>query len=302
MRNPVNLFRSSRAAILAFLLLAGILVAVSLPVFAGGPPRRSQQQISQERFLECTEVSGDVTYYNNGFLKQVQRQAKVGDRISRPGQGIRTGGNSSATLATDNGIANSRMSQNSNLSIRNLGRQPNGATTTELRMNQGQVRSKVRRFTNPRSNFTIQTPTGVAGVRGTDFIVIVQPDGETQVITVEGSVAVSGGKQNQQVTEEVNAGNYAIVRPGNPPTKPASFNGDARVSLELLPAPETGKVRVSGVVNPINSVFLEGQSLPVSPTGEFEAVVSFPAQGVLRLLVRTPLGEEQVYELKLPEN
>lgn len=302
MRNPVNLFRSSRAAILAFLLLAGILVAVSLPVFAGGPPRRSQQQISQERFLECTEVSGDVIYYNNGFLKQVQRQAKVGDRISRPGQGIRTGANSSATLATDSGIANSRMSQNSNLTIRNLGRQPNGATTTELRMNQGQVRSKVRRFTNPRSNFTIQTPTGVAGVRGTDFIVIVQPDGETRIITVEGLVAVSGGEQNQQVTEEVGAGNYAIVRPGNPPTKPALFNGDARVSLELLPAPETGKVRVSGVVNPINSVFLEGQSLPVSPTGEFETIVSFPAQGILRLLVRTPLGQEQVYELKLPEN
>ncbi|XWK87218.1 MAG: FecR family protein [Phormidium sp.] len=296
------MFRSSRAAILAFLLLAGILVAVSLPVFAGGPPRRSQQQISQERYLECIEVSGDVTYYNNGFLKQVQRQAKVGDRISRPGQGIRTGANSNATLATDNGIANSRMSQNSNLSIRNLGRQPNGATTTELRMNQGQVRSKVRRFTNPRSNFTIQTPTGVAGVRGTDFLVIVQPDGETRIITVEGLVAVSGGEQNQQVTEEVGAGNYAIVRSGNPPTKPASFNGDARVSLEVLPAPETGKVRVSGVVNPINSVFLEGQSLPVSPTGEFETVVSFPAQGVLRLLVRTPLGEEQVYELKLPEN
>lgn len=302
MRNPVNLFRSSRAAILAFLLLAGILVAVSLPVFAGGPPRRSQQQISQERYLECIEVSGDVTYYNNGFLKQVQRQAKVGDRISRPGQGIRTGANSNATLATDNGIANSRMSQNSNFSIRNLGRQPNGATTTELRMNQGQVRSKVRRFTNPRSNFTIQTPTGVAGVRGTDFLVIVQPDGETRIITVEGLVAVSGGKQNQEVTEEVGAGNYAIVRSGNPPTKPASFNGDARVSLELLPAPETGKVRVSGVVNPINSVFLEGQSLPVSPTGEFETVVSFPAQGILRLLVRTPLGGEQVYELKLPEN
>lgn len=302
MKNPVDWFRSSRAAILALLLLAGILVAVSVPVFAGGPPRRSQQQISQERYLECSEVSGDVTYYSNRFLKQVQRPAKVGDRISRPGEGIRTGANSSVNLATDNGIANSRMSQNSNLAIKNLGRQPNGATTTELSMNQGQVRSKVRRFTNPRSNFTIQTPTGVAGVRGTDFIVIVQPNGETQIITVEGLVAVSGGPENQQVTEEVGAGNFAIVRPGNPPTKPSSFNGDARVSLEVLPAPETGKVRVSGEVNPINSVFLEGQSLSVSPTGEFEAVVSLPPGGILRLLVRTPLGKEQVYELKLPEN
>ncbi|MBE9225039.1 FecR domain-containing protein [Phormidium sp. LEGE 05292] len=300
MRNPINLFRSSRAA-LALLLIAGILLAISFPIFAGGPPRRSQQQISQERYLECTEVSGDVTYYKNGFLKQVQRQAKVGDRISRPGEGIRTGVNSSANLATDNGIANSRMSQNSNVSIKNLGRQSNGATTTELRMNQGQLRSKVRSFTNPQSNFKIQTPTGVAGVRGTDFIVIVKPNGETQVITVEGLVAVSGGTGNQQVTEVVGAGNYTIVKPGNPPTKPTPFNGDARVSLEVLPAPETGKVRVSGVVNPINSVFLEGQSLPISPTGEFETVVSFPPQGILKLLVRTPLGDEQVYELKFPQ-
>lgn len=294
------MFRSSRAA-LALLLIAGILLAISLPIFAGGPPRRSQQQISEERYLECAEVSGDVTYYKNGFLKQVQRPAKVGDRISRPGEGIRTGANSSANLATDNGIANSRMSQNSNVSIKNLGRQSNGATTTELKMNQGQFRSKVRSFTNPQSNFKIQTPTGVAGVRGTDFIVIVKPNGETQVITVEGLVAVSGETGNQQVTEVVGAGNYTIVKPGNAPIKPTSFNGDARVSLEVLPAPETGKVRVSGVVNPINSVFLEGQSLPISPTGEFETVVSFPPQGTLRLLVRTPLGDEQVYELKFPE-
>lgn len=300
MKNPVNLFRSSRAA-LALLLLAGILVAVSLPVFAGGPPRRSQQQISQERYLECTEVNGDVTYYKNGFIKQVQRQAKVGDRISRPGEGIRTGANSSANLATDNGIANSRMSQNSNLSIKNLGRQRNGATNTELRMNQGQVRSKVRRFTNPRSNFRIETPTGVAGVRGTEFVVIVQPDGETQVITVDGLVAVTGGTENQQVTEEVSAGNYAIVRSGNPPTKPTAFNSNARVSLEVLPAPNIGKVRVSGEVNPINSVFLAGESLPVNSNGEFETIVAFPAEGILSLVVRTPLGEEQVYELKLPE-
>jgi hypothetical protein len=302
MKNPLKLFKTSKAAIITLLLLASMLIAVSFPVVAGGPPRRIQQQIRQERYLECTEVNGDVTYYKNGFLKQVQRQAKVGDRISRPGEGIRTGSNSSVNLATDSGIANSTMSQNSNLAIKNLGRQPNGATTTELSMNRGQVRSRVRSFTNPRSNFTIQTPTGVAGVRGTDFIVIVQPDGETQIITVDGLITVSGGQPNQQVTEKVGAGNYTIIRPGNPPTKPAPFKGDARVRLEVLPAAEIAKVRVTGEVNPINSVFLEGQTLSVDPGGKFETVVTFPPQGILRLVVRTPLGQEQVYELKLPEN
>jgi len=286
--------------ILGLLLLVGVLVTVSLPIFAGGPPRQYQQRVSQERYLECTEVNGDVTYYKNGFLKQVEHPAKVGDRISRPGEGIRTAGNGKATLAVDNGIATSKLSQNSNLQIKNLGRRANGATNTELMANRGQVRLKVRTFTNPQSNFKIETPTGVAGVRGTEFVVLVKPNGETQVITIEGVVAVNGVKENQQVIQEVSAGNYSVIQRDNPPSKPNTFNANARVSLELLPAPNTGKVRVTGVVTPINSVFLDGSALVVSPTGEFENVVSIPPGGILKLVVRTPLDEEQVYELKTP--
>lgn len=306
MKRIANLFRSHRAAILSLFLVVGILVAVSVPVFAGGPPLRrpsqqrpSQQRYSQERYLECTEVNGSVFYYENGFVKAQERPAKVGDRISRPGQGIRTGGNSSATLTSDRGIGTSTVAGNSNLEIKNLGTSRNGATTTQLRINRGQVRSKVRSFTNPQSNFTIQTPTGVAGVRGTEFLVVVLPNGETQIITIEGVVAASGGSENQPVTQEVSAGYSTVIEPGNPPTTPSLVNGNVLLSVELLP-PDTGQVRVSGVVSRINSVFLNGQPLDVAPTGEFETVVPLPPSGTLRLVVRTPLGQEQVYQLKAP--
>ena len=282
-------FRTPGILVLSLLVLLGILIAGAVPVLGGGAPRGW----NQERYLECTEVNGDVTYYSNQFLKAVERPAKVGDRISRSGEGIRTNNGSSATLTVDNGIGTTKLAENTNLQVKNLGRGRNGASSTQLAMNRGRVRAKVRTFTNPQSSFSIQTPTGVAGVRGTEFVVVVEPNGGTRISTLEGIVAVSG--QNQ--TEEVKSGYFSTIDPGQPPTIPTLASANLKVSFQLLPAPDNGKVRVVGVVNPINLVFVEEEALDVSATGAFDTIVSVPANGRLKLIVRNPLGEEQVYEL-----
>lgn len=296
MKTPTQMLKVSRIAILSLLLVAGILIAFSVPVFSGGAPRQTQQRYQQERYLEVTEVSGTVTYDSEQLKVAQARSVKVGDRLRRPGEGISTGSGSTAKLKVDNGIGTLDVSQNSNVRVKNLNKSRNGATSTDLAMNRGQVRARVRNFNNRQSRFSIQTPAGVAGVRGTEFVVTVLPNGETRVITIDGAVAVSAADR----TEEVSGGYVSAIVPGSPPTPPRAIAGNLRVSLQLLPAPDSDKVRLSGVVNPIDSVFLNEEAVDVDPTGSFEVVVPLPSNGVLRLRVRNALGQEQVYELIAP--
>jgi FecR protein len=296
MKRLTHFLGGSGIKILGLSLLAGSLVGTSVSVVAGGASRsdRARQQ-SQERYLEITEIQGTVTY-ETGSLKAEGRPAKVGDRLRASGEGISTGSSSRAKLAADSGIGIIDVSENTNLQVKNLSTLPNGAKNTQLAMNRGQNRVRVRSFTNPQSRFSIQTPTGVAGVRGTDFTVIVRPNGETRVLTVQGMVEVAA--QNQ--TQRLSAGSYSVIAPGKSPTPPGSISGNLRLSLEVLPAPDEGKVRVSGTVNPIHSVLLNNQALEPSPTGQFDTVATIGPDRRLILVVRSPLGEEQVYELAVP--
>ncbi|MFB2921347.1 FecR domain-containing protein [Aerosakkonema sp. BLCC-F2] len=296
MKTLTQMLRVSRIAILSLLLVSGIFIAFSVPVFSGGAPRQSQQRYLQERYLEVTEVSGTVTYDYEPLKAAQARSVKVGDRLRRPGEGIDTGSGSTVKLMVDNGIGTLDVSENSNVRVKNLNRSGSGATSTDLALNRGQVRAKVRSFNNRQSRFSIQTPAGVAGVRGTEFVVTVLPNGETRVITIDGTVALSSTDR----TQEVSAGYASAIVPGNPPTLPTAIAANLRVSLQLLPAPDSDKVRVTGVVNPIDSVFLNEEAVDVSPTGSFEVVVPLPSNGVLRLRVRNALGQEQVYELIAP--
>ena len=275
------------------ILLAGSLIGTRLPLVAGGAPRDRQQ--SQERYLEIAEITGTVTV-ETGSLKQQGRAAKVGDRLRVSGEAINTGSNSSAKLAVDNGIGSIDVSENTNLQVKSLATLRNGAKTTNLAMNRGRNRVRVRSFKNPQSRFTIQTPTGIAGVRGTDFTVLVLPTTETRIFTATGEVEVAAASQTQRVT----GGYYSVMTPGKPPTQPNLATPTPRISLQLLPAPDEGKVRVSGTVNPINSVVLDGQVLDLSSTGDFETIATIAPNRRLTLVVRTALGEEQVYELLVP--
>ena len=298
---------SSGIIIIGLSLLAGSLINARVPVVAGGASgtvtdrddgsssRNTQESI--ERYLEIAEIQGTVTV-ETGALKQQGRAAKVGDRLRAPGEGVATGSNSSAKLRADSGIGTIDVAENSNLQVKSLRTLRNGAKTTDLATNRGRNRVRVRSFRNPASRFTIQTPTGIAGVRGTDFTVIVAPSGETRVFTASGEVEVTAQFQTRRLTD----GSYTVIAPGKPPTEAGSFSSSLLVSLQLLPAPDEGKVRLKGKVNPINSVFLDNQAIDLSPTGEFELIATIAPSRRLTLVVRTPLGDEQVYELVIPQS
>lgn len=65
-------------------------------------------------------------------------------------------------------------------------------------------------------DFSVETPTAIAGVRGTVFLVRVAPDGTTTVAVYRGAVEVAAAEGSVLVT----GGRGTVVAPGSPPTLP----------------------------------------------------------------------------------
>src|SRR5271154_3418131 len=66
---------------------------------------------------------------------------------------------------------------------------------TDLDLNYGRVRAKAAKLVKPDSHFQIRTSVGVAGVVGTEMIVIFDASGKMEVFCIEGACKVcdSGG-------------------------------------------------------------------------------------------------------------
>jgi hypothetical protein len=108
---------------------------------------------------------------------------------------------------------------------------------TDLDLNYGRVRAKAVKLVKPNANFQIRTPTGVAGVVGTDFALDSEGD-TTRVVVYEGKVNFcayksktkeEGGAQDQQKEQNqhmlgpcviVGAGETSSVQFNAAPTPP----------------------------------------------------------------------------------
>ena len=89
------------------------------------------------------------------------------------------------------------------------------AQQTTLELLFGRLRSQVVKLTQPNSHFEVRTPTSVAGVIGTDFLLIVTPD-RTICVVFQGVVQMTplnaaGGAPNQSQSVNVNAGQQVEV-------------------------------------------------------------------------------------------
>lgn len=247
---------------------------------------------ASQRWLNVQQTQGSVTYLANG-----SRPARVGDRLTATGQGIRTGSRSSAVLNVDDGIGVVRIAENTNLVVSSLSTQANGGKITEMNVTQGQARLQVRRFNNPGSRLEIKTPAGVAAVRGTEFGVTVSSlSGKLGVATTSGAVAVSA--QNQSVLVQPNQ--FSTINPGQAPTPPAPFNPNIRMDVQELVRQGGGNYQLRAMTDPPNLVFINGQPIEVSTTGLVSAVVPAQPGGMITLLIRNPVGTEQVYQLATP--
>ncbi|HEY9694657.1 MAG TPA: FecR domain-containing protein [Oculatellaceae cyanobacterium] len=283
---------------LALTALLGISLVNTTPVLAA--PDLSLPSSRATRSLTLREISGKVTYQPKGGSS---RTARVGDRLQNIGDQIVTGKRSQAVLAFDDNIGSVRIIEDTVLQIRNLQVARNGGRITLLSVPRGLARLQLRRFTNSNSRLEIQTPAGVAGVRGTEFGVSVTPSGKTVVATESGAVATSA----QGKTVLVKPGFYSLVIPGQAPTPPQANTGDLRLNVQVLQAVNTPnsssnastQAKIVAQINPVNSIFIDNTIIDTTVEGKIDATVPLAPNRHLNVVVRNPLGQEQTYDLSL---
>ena len=103
------------------------------------------------------------------------------------------------------------------------------ANTILLEQEIGRSVSRVTKLADPASNYEIETPSGVAAVRGTTMVVDVDEQGISRVVSQEGSVYVAA--QGVEVT--LTQGMQSIILPGKPPSEPTSPGGEGSGNLEI---------------------------------------------------------------------
>jgi len=125
--------------------------------------------------------------------------ATIGQRLNN-GDLVTTSANTRAAIRfTDDGSL-IRLNPNSMLTVRTEGNRE--ALTKTLELQFGELWARV---TEQRGTFQVQTPSGVAAVKGTEFVVRVDAQGNTTVLTLDGAVDFFNGAG----TVEVSAGNQS---------------------------------------------------------------------------------------------
>jgi hypothetical protein len=131
-----------------------------------------------------TNVQGKVTVISKGQ-----------DLVGRNGQAISdndtivTGIGASAMLTFNNGVS-VKINADTSLMVEKYvqdlkpvrapeGTQERGVSTTKLKLNFGEIVGKDRKL-NPNSTFQVMTPVGIAGIRGTEFLIQIRKDSNGQ--------------------------------------------------------------------------------------------------------------------------
>lgn len=274
--------------LLKFAVILSSIVTLSAPLHAQTAPLPASQ-----RALEVRRVRGTVTV-NTGTT----RPAQEGDLLTNVGHGLLTNARSSSVLAVDYGtIGLIQIAEQTSVEVTRLDVSPTGGRITELDVAKGQVRLNVRPFNNPESLLEVITPAGVAAVRGTDFgMTISELSGRSAVATREGAVDVSA--QNETVT--VQADQYSTVVPGEPPGPPQPLPRTLSLDVLQLTTEGRNRIRFGAITDPPNLVYVNDYPVEIDRMGRFEVLVAGDLGEQLNVLVKNPLGEEQLFQLLIP--
>jgi len=219
------------------LILSTAVVAL---VAVGCGEKKDQTSLDSAKF---TYVKGDVLVSG--------KPATLGQTVSKDAT-IEVKNNSMAVLQFSSS-ASITLKANSVLSIANLSKNDCGKPVIELSQSSGASFSKIAKG---QSEFSIKTPTAVAGVRGTSFELTVGNGKTTQIKLLEGKVAVikaTEGQTAEAIKEEmaqatvVEAGQKIEVD-AKAVSKPAEITEGEKTSLQAMNtveiAPVSGKVVV----------------------------------------------------------
>ena len=286
--NPLQLIKHT--AFKSIVLSSVILVSTLINTASANaqPPL----QLLVKRFIIIKSLSGTVRYRAENSTSTAQ----VGQRLTEVGDAIITGKQSSAMLAIDEGIGTIQMGEKTELSIQRL-QHSNGGYVTQLKINGGQVRLKIRPFSNSNSKIEVITPAGVSGVRGTEFGVSVLPSGKTGLATLEGKVTLEA----QSVMVRVDRGLQSTVIMNEPPSIPSRLINDPSIRLDVIAARDGGRsVQLVGRTDSVNLLLIGETTVETDRVGNFNVVVPLPNDRRLPLLSTTPLGRKQSYIIQVP--
>lgn len=284
---------------LIFIVFLGTLINISGAILLPKDQQKAEAQkaiqVRTEQWLKVEEVIGNVTYRN--LYNYANRPARVGDLLQSASDEISTGANSSAVLSVDTGVGAISMTENTTIQVRSFLVAADSGRITNLFVPRGKARLQIRKFTNLGSQFNIQTPSGISGVRGTKYDVTARPNGNMIMTTFAGSVATTA--QNQ--TKMVNGGFQNITVVGEPPSNPVPISNDA--SLRYVVNRQTSGSRRSiifyGYTNSFNTVKVDGLEQSLDRNGKFSLQLPAPSSLKMKVTVETPLGKIQVYEIPI---
>lgn len=133
-----------------------------------------------------------------------QEKAQLGTEL-KAGDHVVTGANGKVDIQFADG-SNIRISSKSVIDFSKLSQNSAGASQTEIALVSGKVFAKVNKA-KKEDDFTVVTPTAIAGVRGTSFIVESETGKPSTVKVVDGAVAFSNRVPalEKLSAEEINA-------------------------------------------------------------------------------------------------
>jgi hypothetical protein len=167
---------------------------------------------------------GNVSVMKAGTSSWIE--AQVGMSLE-PGDSVKTGDNSSAEITFFDG-STIELQAGTEIEIASLDiSRDTGSTTITLEQTIGNTISRVTKIVDPASRYEVETPTGVAAVRGSVMQVYVTEDGTTWITNQEGDIWGVAQSVELQVPE----GQQCIIGPGQPPEL-VYFQTDAYVVLD----------------------------------------------------------------------
>ncbi|MGM0441818.1 MAG: FecR family protein [Elusimicrobiota bacterium] len=181
------------------LAIVGVLILICGPVFAG--------------VASISQIEGTVQIKTAGQEKW--KEAQIDQEVSS-GDLVRTSSESVAVIKFETGHE-AKISSQSSMEIREANKEQ-----TDLELFKGKLRSKVRELSKDES-YSIRSPQAVAGVRGTDFEVIVA-DNATRLEVFEGRVEARELITGESV--EVRAGQYTNIKKNESPASPSQLESD----------------------------------------------------------------------------
>jgi hypothetical protein len=153
-----------------------------------------------------TLATPGVTVYVGGLAPSALKKG----RILAPGDMIDTGISGRVVIALGDG-SQVTIFPGSHVELKNF--QAGGSWRDLLKVTVGRIRATINHQGKRPNPYRVYSPVASIAVRGTDFLVFVEPSGETRVLVNEGLVEV-GGLVNPQKTVLVRSGRNIIVRPG----------------------------------------------------------------------------------------